>query len=272
MTSVVAIPGTDWQQMLQMPASDEARAQPAISDMLIYLLPAGALLVLLGWLAAEWLSRSSRLLAGQAGKPGRQQGSGRSGAMESTSHKDNGLKKGRPSKALGQQPSGLPAVDPADNRLDPVTGQSTPEILLELVANISLSGTGFTAVALAVDDYQHMQEHFPQEQLDQAFKRLAGLLLKYSRELDISVRMGEEVFLLLLPQCPPVIAQRIAERLRGKVQDSFFEGINYMTISVGVADYQPGNGDALQTLKDAQQQLIAARREGQNRVRVTNGG
>lgn len=157
---------------------------------------------------------------------------------------------------------------PDASSIDPLTGLSTPEILPELVTNIGLGGTSFTALVLAVDDYEQIREHFSEPLRNLALKHLAGLLLQHSRELDISVRMGEEVFLLLLPQCPIVIAQRIAERLRSKIQDSAFEGVGHMTISVGVAAYQPGSSDPLETLKQAQQLLISARREGQNRVHV----
>lgn len=272
MTSVVAIPQTDWQLMLQMPANGHSRVQPAFSDLLIYLLPAGVLLVLLAWLAGGRLARPFKLLASYARNLNRQESLAAIKAMEPASREASELKEGLLQGMEQLQPR-PPAVRPENDRLDPVTGLSTPDILPELVTNISLGGMGFAAVVLAVDDYEQVQEHFSQEQRDQALKYLAELLLKYSRELDISVRLDEEVFLLLLPQCPLVIAQRIAERLRSKVQDSFFEGLGHMTISLGVADYQPGKkADALETLKEAQQLLIAARREGQNRVRVANGG
>lgn len=272
MTSVVAIPGTDWQLMLQIPAGGHAEVQPAFSDMLVYLLPTAVLLVLLAWLAGGRLAHPFRLLASYARNLNRQESLAAIKAMEPATREASELKDGLLQGMEQMQPK-PPAVRPDNDQLDLVTGLSTPDILPELVANISLGGMGFAAVVLAVDDYEQVQEHFSQELRDQALKHLAELMLKYSRELDISVRMGEEVFLLLLPQCPLVIAQRIAERLRSKVQDSFFEGVGHMTISVGVADYQPGKkADALETLKEAQQLLIAARREGQNRVRVASQG
>lgn len=267
MTSVVAIPGTDWQLMLQTPVyGGQEVMQPAFSDMLVYTLPAGLLLVLLAWLAGGHLARPFRLLAGCARGMHKQENIASIEAVRPSSREVAELQEGLLQGVRQLVPQMM--SHPDQDNLDPVTGLSTPEILPELVTNISLGGMSFSTIVLAVDDYEQVQEHFPQDLRDQALKHLAELLLKYSRELDISVRMGEEVFLLLLPQCPVSIAQRIAERLRSRVQDSYFEGVGHMTISAGVADYRPGSSDPLGALKEAQQLLISARREGQNRVHV----
>lgn len=265
MISIAAVPGSDWRLMLQTPSAGQAAVQPAFVDLLVYILPAGCLLLLLAWLAGGSLARPFRLLAACARNLNRPESIAVIGAVQPSSREAAELQSGLLQGARQLDPQ---SAMPDASSIDPLTGLSTPEILPELVTNIGLGGTSFTALVLAVDDYEQIREHFSEPLRNLALKHLAGLLLQHSRELDISVRMGEEVFLLLLPQCPIVIAQRIAERLRSKIQDSAFEGVGHMTISVGVAAYQPGSSDPLETLKQAQQLLISARREGQNRVHV----
>lgn len=266
MTSVVAIPGSGYLLMLQSPVNGGPSVKPALSDMLVYSFPVGLLLLLLAWLAGGRLARPFRALAGYARNLHRQESVAGIDSVEPTSREASALKTGLLQGAAHLHPQ--PRVKDGQEHIDSLTGLCTAEILPELVTNISLGGMSFAAVVLAVDDYDQVREHFTAELRDQALKQLSELLLQYSRELDISVRMGEEVFLLLLPQCPLVIAQRIAERLRGKVEESPIAGMGHMTISAGVAIFQPGNGEPLDALKQAQQLLIGARRDGQNRVHV----
>lgn len=265
MTSVVAVPGTDWLLVLQTALSERPRLQWALVDILAAVLPASLLLILLAWLAGGRVARPLGSLAVYVRNLNRPESMAAIRAVQPALKETAELKKGLLQGIRQLQPVSSPG-QPEGEYLDPVTGLSSPDILPELVANISQGDIGFTAMALAVDDYGQVQEYFSQPLRDQALKHLAELLLNHSRELDISVRLGEEVFLLLLPQCPVTIAQRIAERLRCKVQESLFPGVGHMTISIGVAGYQPGSGNPLDTLKRAQQLLISARREGQNRV------
>lgn len=267
-TNVVAVPGTTWMLVVQSPVADDSGASFLFTDSLVYSLPAGLLLMVLAWLAGGRLARPFRLLAAQARSLHKPGSAIAIQAVQASSKEAAEMKQGL---LLGARQTGSELGLDNREQVDPLTGLSTPDILPELMANISRGDMSFAAVALAVDDYDQLQEHFAPHLRDQALKQLAQLVLQHSRELDISVRMAEEVYLLLLPQCPAVIAQRIAERLRSKVQDSVFAGVGHMTISAGVAVSGAGSQDPLGTLKQAQQLLISARKEGQNRVHVMPG-
>lgn len=266
MTSVVSLADSRLRLMVQTPTSGQMPLNPSFGDMLIYSLPAALLLMVLAWLAGGRMARPFRSLASYARSLGKAESLSSIQALEPSSREAAELKSGLLQGV--KQIKGPALHKPPTNGMDPLTGLCTPDILPELVTNISLGGIGFAVVVLAVDDYDQIQEHFTPELRNPALKQLADLLLQYSRELDISVRMGEEVFLLLLPQCPVVIAQRIAERLRSRVQDHPFDGVGHMTISAGVAMFEPGKNDPLGSLKEAQKLLISARRQGQNRVHV----
>lgn len=266
MTSVISLPDSSLRLMVQTPASGQMPLNPDFGDMLVYSLPAALLLMVLAWLAGGRMARPFRALASYTRALGKDDSLSSIQALEPSSREAAELKSGLLQGV--KQIKGAELHKPPACGADPLTGLCTPDILPELVTNISLGGTSFSVVVLAVDDYDQIQEHFTPQLRNPALKQLAGLLLHHSRELDISVRMGEEVFLLLLPQCPVVIAQRIAERLRSKVQDHPFDGVGHLTISAGVAMFEPGRNDPLGSLKEAQKLLISARRQGQNRVHV----
>lgn len=82
MTSVVAVPGTDWLLVLQTALSERPRLQWALVDILAAVLPASLLLILLAWLAGGRACGPPAWFAGclcpqpePSGKHGRNQGS-----------------------------------------------------------------------------------------------------------------------------------------------------------------------------------------------------
>lgn len=265
LTSVVSLEGSGGQLLLQTPLPASGNMMLGLREALTYSLPLVFLLAVMIWLAAGWLVRPFRQLAGYARNLGRADTIESVHSVPVSSREAEALRKNmirgmeqlHPRSTVGKQ-AGM---------VDELTGLSTPEVLPELMANLTMSGDmTFAAVVLSVDDYEQMQADFGQQECDKALKELAGILLKGSRELDVSVRLSEEIFLLMLPQCPAVIAQRIAERLRSKIEGNRFSGVEHMTISAGVGIYQPGTNEPMDALKQAQQLLINAKREGQNRV------
>lgn len=254
--------------VLQQPLSEGGVKGDLLGSIVLYSLPAVVLILLLAWLLAGWIVRPLKMLASYTRQLGQADMAELLRRVPVRSKEMADLKTGLLS-SLEQAHPGL-VRRATEGTQDELTGLSSPTVLPELLTNITTSGMAFATLVLAVDDYDQVLENFGRELTDQGLKELASLVLQGSRELDVSVRMGDEIFLLLLPQCPVVIAQRIAERLRGRVETHQFPGLGHMTISVGVAAFQPGQ-DAMSVLKAAQQMLIQARGQGQNRVCVAEG-
>lgn len=254
--------------VLQQPLQNKQQLDNLFGSVLLYSLPVVTLILLLAWVLAGWIVQPLKQLAGYARQLGQSDVAELLSKVPARSREVAELKQ--------SLLSGMEQVHPGLSRratagtVDELTGLSSPDILPELLTNITASGMAFSSLVLAVDDYEQVLDSFGRELTDQGLKELAGLVLQSSRELDVSVRMSDEIFLLLLPQCPIVIAQRIAERLRAKVETHQFPGLGHMTISVGVAAFQPGQSDVMATLKEAQQMLIHARSSGQNQVCVAS--
>lgn len=80
-------------------------------------------------------------------------------------------------------------------------------------------------------------------------------------------RFGGEEFAVILDDCRQVKAYALAERLRAAVEASRF-GDRQLTISVGVAVWQPGEKRLREALEAADTALYRAKDGGRNRVMV----
>lgn len=126
-------------------------------------------------------------------------------------------------------------------------------------------------LALLMCDLDHFKEcndRFGHGAGDQMLVRFAKILKDFSENAFVA-RYGGEEFSVLLPETSKKDALKIANQLRIKVEDFPFsirrEKIN-MTISIGVACL-PGDTLDMETLvQKADQALYRAKREGRNRV------
>jgi diguanylate cyclase (GGDEF)-like protein len=102
---------------------------------------------------------------------------------------------------------------------------------------------------------------------------VAALKSQLHRPTDVVVRYGGEEFAVILPDSEVEGGRAIAEKLRVAVSDlniphSQSKAANHVTVSVGVAAYQPGCVcDATSLLKTADAALYDAKHSGRNCVR-----
>jgi GGDEF domain-containing protein len=85
-------------------------------------------------------------------------------------------------------------------------------------------------------------------------------------------RVGGEEFIVLLPDTSLRGALRCAERVRKAVVRRPFDGLHQVTVSIGIAEYRPGE-TVSSLIGRADQALYAAKHAGRNRVHcATEGG
>ena len=137
-----------------------------------------------------------------------------------------------------------------------------------LDAAIGQAGRYGTALSLLMLDLDHFkrvndtQGHAVGDQVLKEFARVAQSLLRSS---DLLARWGGEEFVVATPSTGLDPALRLAERLRAAVQAHAFPVIGSLTVSIGVAEYLPGDTDAA-LLERADQALYRAKALGRNRV------
>lgn len=104
---------------------------------------------------------------------------------------------------------------------------------------------------------------------DEVLRTVAATVRAGVRTGDLLARYGGEEFALLLPQTGLTGARQVAEKIRAAVADHGCRvGTERLavTISVGVAAHETGEGDGADLVRRADEQLYAAKRGGRNRV------
>lgn len=100
---------------------------------------------------------------------------------------------------------------------------------------------------------------------DRVVRAMAWLLRDALRGYDLAVRYSRRHLLAVLPGVTAAQMVGFAERYRGAVERTSIEGLPRVTISGGVAEFEPAK-DADRLLADAAAALSEARKQGGNRV------
>jgi len=89
------------------------------------------------------------------------------------------------------------------------------------------------------------------------------------RNIDYLARYGGEEFCCLLPETGMPAAIMVAERFREAIEkheNNFDDNVIKVTISLGVAEFRSSMESAHELVKNADNALLRAKREGRNRV------
>jgi diguanylate cyclase (GGDEF)-like protein len=93
-----------------------------------------------------------------------------------------------------------------------------------------------------------------------------------TRAGDLKCRYGGDEFIVLLPETPLAGARLVCENLRKAIEKDpipWAEGQIMMTASFGVTEAQPGENDPLAIVARVDAALYRAKRQGRNRVSVS---
>jgi diguanylate cyclase (GGDEF)-like protein len=126
---------------------------------------------------------------------------------------------------------------------------------------------------LDVDHFKNFNDTMGHPEGDQVLRKVANILKETVRENDIVARYGGEEFAVILPSVEHEGAAILAERIRKKIEETYFEHeevqpINKVTVSVGGA-VAPDNAENFKELiHKADSALYAAKRSGRNQIRM----
>lgn len=122
-------------------------------------------------------------------------------------------------------------------------------------------------ILIDVDHFKRVNDTWGHPAGDLVLQRVARVLRSGVRATDSVVRWGGEEFLLVLPLCERAAALSQAERLRQRVAETEQGEIGQVTVSMGVAELQPGEPLA-KLIERADQALYQSKHDGRNRVSV----
>ncbi|MBI5417822.1 diguanylate cyclase [Candidatus Poribacteria bacterium] len=127
-----------------------------------------------------------------------------------------------------------------------------------------------------IDYFKQYNDKYGHPKGDQVLKKVAAIIKKCVRNVDIVARYGGEEFIIIVPETDMEDAYDVAERMRNKVSSEIFPGIEKnedvkVTISIGVASYA-GQGEKTKDklIEEADIALYKAKKEGRNKVCMYN--
>lgn len=124
-----------------------------------------------------------------------------------------------------------------------------------------------SAIMFDIDHFKFVNDTYGHPAGDAVLTTLTHLVSYHVRDHDIFGRYGGEEFLILTPQTNIDEATRLAERLRGEIENHPFPAAGNLTCSFGVTANAPGDTpESLIARADAA--LYNAKESGRNRVVV----
>lgn len=131
------------------------------------------------------------------------------------------------------------------------------------------TGGHLSVVMLDLDHFKRVNDTYGHPAGDKVIKAIAHLLRQRLRKTDAVGRYGGEEFVAVLPRCSSEEARALMEDVRQRFHDIVFtvdqRSFN-VTLSAGIAAYQPGIERADQLLQEADAALYRAKAEGRNRI------
>jgi diguanylate cyclase (GGDEF)-like protein len=120
-------------------------------------------------------------------------------------------------------------------------------------------------LAIDLDLFKQVNDRHGHAAGDQVLKGTVACISSRIRRGDMLFRTGGEEFVLLLPRTSAEDAQRLAEDLRGRIEQTELLPQEHVTVSIGVAMQCVAQG-AEEWVQAADQALYEAKRTGRNRV------
>jgi diguanylate cyclase (GGDEF)-like protein len=158
---------------------------------------------------------------------------------------------------------------------DPLTGQANRRqfevALAREVDRVARAGEQALVLMVDIDHFKAVNDTHGHPAGDLVLKAVAMALQECVRPMDTVARFGGEEFAIILPNCPPTFGQKVAERIRARVQGqtvTVAPGVDVaVTISLGGAFAPQWVRSSPQLwIERADQQLYRAKAEGRNRA------
>ncbi len=126
---------------------------------------------------------------------------------------------------------------------------------------------GFALILFDIDRFKDVNDRFGHPAGDKVLCGICHKVLGLVRPGDLFSRWGGEEFILLLPSTGDWQAYRLAERLRGAIEQTPTDGVGRVTCSFGVV-VRRANETPDELVQRADTQLYKAKQGGRNRVEM----
>jgi len=262
------VPSSGWEIVTQRPTDATLKPLEGLMyKVLRHLTPLAIVTLLIVWLFSRLIARPLWLLARSANEMDKPDVSSNIREIPSWYFESTQLKRALLiGISLLQKKIGKLKFE---TQTDPMTGLFNRRGLAMTLESVVQLRQQFSAITLDIDHFKAINDSYGHDIGDEVIKSLAEQIRHSARESDILCRVGGEEFLVLLPGTPLAEAGMIAERLRQNVETLMLPGIQPITISLGVAHWNQQQGEPDKALKRADEALYRAKKEGRNRVVIS---
>jgi diguanylate cyclase (GGDEF)-like protein/PAS domain S-box-containing protein len=154
------------------------------------------------------------------------------------------------------------------SRHDALTGLhnrlSANERLHSEFISMKRSQNNYAVLLLDIDFFKKVNDTHGHSVGDSVLQQLAHIFKSTLRESDFAARYGGEEFLLLLPNTELFEARLVAEKIRHTIEVTPHAVAGKITVSIGVAIATPDEPDEYISVKEADNNLYAAKKSGRN--------
>lgn len=151
---------------------------------------------------------------------------------------------------------------------DPLTGiLNRRAILEELSQRMNHHLYDFehlSILMLDIDLFKKINDNYGHIVGDKVLIKVSEIISQLIRGFDTVGRYGGEEFLVILPNTNSENAYKAAERIRKKIEETEFDDIEHLTVSIGFTSYADESIESL--INKADQNLYEAKRTGRNKV------
>jgi polar amino acid transport system substrate-binding protein len=125
----------------------------------------------------------------------------------------------------------------------------------------------FSIILIDIDDFKVINDKFGHSVGDTFLKEFVQLLSKNMRLSDTFGRWGGEEFLLISPRSDLESAQKLAQKLKDKIENHVFANVGLRTASFGVSQIK--EGESIEALFDrTDKALYISKQLGKNKVTI----
>ena len=162
-----------------------------------------------------------------------------------------------------------------ESMTDPLTGianrKAFDEALLAATSAVARDGEDVTLLLCDIDHFKRFNDTWGHQTGDQVLRLVASCLGENTKGRDTAARYGGEEFAVVLRGTGLEAATRLANQIRGMVETkklvkkSTGDVLGAITISIGVAQFGPGEGGDI-VIRRADACLYGAKHNGRNLV------
>ena len=135
------------------------------------------------------------------------------------------------------------------------------------LASAARGGRPLTIIALRIDGYDELCAACGESNACATIRQVHELLKAKTRSRDLGGRLDGGELLIVAPDTGSTGAWVMAERIRGAVEQADFAAAPDLTVSIGVAEYETGDGLGM-LVGRAREAVAEAGRAGGNQIRM----